>query len=389
MDFFARDYFEACRAPVFAEVDRIIRRWTSADRHTYGLMTDYVSRRAKGLRPGLCIAVCRALGGSLEEVTPSAAVIELFHNAFLIHDDIEDGSEERRGGPALHQSYGTPIALNIGDGLLALSLRPLLENTERLGLSRTLQILEIVVQMVTESFEGQALELRWIEESQWDLDDAHYEEMVRKKTCRYSFVSPAEIGAVVAKADLSIRRKLSGFMYSLGLAFQIQDDLLNLSDDTGAYGTEKNGALWEGKRTLMLLHAIREATAEERAKAQEILGLRRPGGNSQQSAVEQFGAMVESLCCEQIIDRETAQTISTHIEKSNLAKVNQEKQLHDVEYLRHLITKYDGIEYGQKIATKHANDARRQWQTIESEMEQSIHTKFIAGLTDFVVERRH
>lgn len=386
MDCFARDYFEACRKPVFAEVDRIIRQWTSADQQTYGLMVDYVTRRAKGLRPGLCIAVCRALGGALEEVTPSAAVVELFHNAFLIHDDIEDGSEERRGGPALHQSYGTPIALNVGDGLLALSLRPLLENTQLLGLSRTLQILEIVVRMVTESFEGQAIELRWIEQGDWNLSDADYEEMVRKKTCCYSFVSPAEIGAVVAKADIALRTQLSECMYSLGMAFQIQDDLLNLAEDTVIYGKEQNGDLWEGKRTLMLLHALREATDSERQRAQEILAKPRPKNAEQCATTEN---LLVSLVRDGVIDQTADQRIRDYLATEGEPALLHQKTVKDVEFLVQLIKNYDGVAYAENIAVDFAAQAKAQWQTLAEVLEPSIHTKFIGGLTDFVVQRRH
>lgn len=389
MDRFAENYFEACRAPVFAEVQRIIQNWTSADRYTYGLMTDYVARKAKGLRPGLCIAVCRALGGSLEEVAPSAAVVELFHNAFLIHDDIEDGSEERRGGPALHQTHGTSIALNIGDGLLALSLRPLLENTQRLGLSRTLQILEIVVHMVTDSFEGQAMELRWIDEGDWALDERDYEQMVRKKTCCYSFVSPAEIGAVVAKAELPVRQKLKEFMYSLGLAFQIQDDLLNLSDDVTAYGKERNGDLWEGKRTLMLLRAIGESTECERTRATEILDLPRPKQNTTANNSVQIGEFIAQIFADGIIDAQTKRQIDeatpTYCKQSSL----REKTTADVEFLKGLIDKYNGINHAREIANMHAKQAKSTWQTIARDLDESIHTKFIAGLADFVVSREY
>lgn len=394
MDRFAETYFDACRGPVFKEVERIIKNWTSADHYTYGLMMDYVARKAKGLRPGLCIAVCQALGGSLEEVAPSAAVIELFHNAFLIHDDIEDGSEERRGGPALHQTHGTPIALNVGDGLLALSLRPLLDNTQRLGLSRTLQILEIVVHMVTESFEGQAMELRWIDEGNWALEESDYELMVRKKTCCYSFVSPAEIGAVVAKADLSIRNKLKQFTYSLGLAFQIQDDLLNLSEDNFAYGKEQNGDLWEGKRTLMLLRAIREATDDERERASKILQRPRPLANATCANLSAAGphdtdSLTVSLHKNGIIDEQTKQRINEFIHQTSHESPALEKTPSDIVFLRSLITKYDGISHARNIAAAHAEEAKQTWTDIVADLDESIHTKFIAGLTDFVVSREY
>ena len=125
----------------------------------YNLVFDYPLREAKALRPALCIATCRMLGGSLEAVCNSATVIELFHNAFLIHDDIEDGSEKRRSGPTLHRVHGTPVAINVGDAMFALTLEPLLHNTRLLDLGRALRILQVIARMVRESAEGQAMEL--------------------------------------------------------------------------------------------------------------------------------------------------------------------------------------------------------------------------------------
>jgi geranylgeranyl diphosphate synthase type II len=88
-------------------------------------MLDYPLREAKALRPAMCIATCRALGGSTEGVLQSATVLELYHNAFLIHDDVEDESEKRRDGTTLHRAHGVPVAINVGDGMLALALEPL------------------------------------------------------------------------------------------------------------------------------------------------------------------------------------------------------------------------------------------------------------------------
>ena len=85
------------------------------------------------LRPSLCIATARAFGADFEDVLPAAVSIELLHNALLIHDDIEDESEERRGRPTLHRLVGTPLAINAGDFLALLSLRPVIEARERLG----------------------------------------------------------------------------------------------------------------------------------------------------------------------------------------------------------------------------------------------------------------
>src|SRR5262245_12205515 len=115
-------YLAEARELVMAEICSGLPRDERLKSVLYDPMLDYPLRAAKGLRPALCIATCRMLGGPLEGVLRSAAVLELFHNAFLIHDDIEDGSEMRRRGPTLHRKLGTPIAVNVGDAMLALAL---------------------------------------------------------------------------------------------------------------------------------------------------------------------------------------------------------------------------------------------------------------------------
>lgn len=346
-------YLEDCRERVLDEIRAIVRARTPGNERTYQLMTDYPLRRAKALRPSLCIATCRALGGALEDVLPSAAAIEIYHNAFLIHDDIEDGSFERRGAPALHQLHGTPIALNIGDGLLALAMRPLLDNTDRLGVGRALRILEIISEMVSQSFEGQALELEWIAEGAWDLRDEDYETMVLKKTAWYSFIAPARVGAVVADADPGVERLLTAFMTSIGLAFQIQDDLLNLQAND-AYGKELAGDLWEGKRTLMLLHALRSAPEEARARALEILRKPRPAGAiGSGPGPQEAGSKTEE----------------------------------DVQFLSRLIETHSGIFHAQSVARGHAKRAEAQWGELASGLEESVHVQFLSWLMDYVVQR--
>src|SRR3954467_5622353 len=106
------EYLAECRPLVREEIERLIPR-RGKHRLLYELMLEYPLRDAKGLRPALCIAVCRALGGRLYDVIPTAAVLELYHNAFLVHDDVEDGSRLRRGKPTLHQVQGAPVAINV------------------------------------------------------------------------------------------------------------------------------------------------------------------------------------------------------------------------------------------------------------------------------------
>ena len=191
------EYLTDVRGLVLAEIRQLVsgRRYQDV---LYDLMLDYPLRAGKSLRPALCIAMCRALGGRLEDVLRTAAVIELYHNAFLIHDDIEDDSRTRRGQPTLHTAHGVPIAINVGDAMLAVAMQPLLDNARVLGLGKALRILELVCKMAIETVEGQALELDWTRRNLWRLRDADYFHLVYKKTCWYTFIAPALIGAIAA-----------------------------------------------------------------------------------------------------------------------------------------------------------------------------------------------
>lgn len=247
-------------------------------RHLYDLLPDYPQRGGKGMRPSLCIATARAFGGRLEDALGTAVAIELLHNALLIHDDIEDESEERRGKPTLHRLHGIPLAVNVGDMLSLMSLRPLIENRSRIGPRLAMQVLEETERMARESAEGQAMELGWRRDNTLGVDDADYLLMVLKKTCWLASIHPCRVGAL-----LGTRGALSGaglepflrFGFFLGAAFQIHDDLLNLVGDPGKYGKELDGDLWEGKRTLMLIHLYREAAPDEKDRISELLRLPR------------------------------------------------------------------------------------------------------------------
>jgi geranylgeranyl diphosphate synthase type II len=241
----------------------------------YRIAADYPLRKGRSLRASLCIAAARAFGATLEDSVYSAVSLELMHNAFLVHDDIEDESDERRGGPALHRLHGVPAALNAGDALVVLGLRPLLENRGVLGARVSFRILEEAERMVRESVEGQALELRWRRENTAALCESDYMLMTLKKTCWYTAIYPIRVGALIGTRDGVDLDAFVRFGFFLGTAFQIQDDLLNLEGDHAQYGKELEGDLREGKRTLMLIRLLEVATQDERARALRLLALPR------------------------------------------------------------------------------------------------------------------
>jgi geranylgeranyl diphosphate synthase, type II len=234
-------------------------------RHLYALVRDFLGRSGKGLRPALCIATARALGGRAEDAFPAAAGLEMLHNAFLVHDDVEDGSDWRRGTATMHRRAGIPIAVNTGDSMNALAMRLFRNAGERLGPATAMRIFNEVDHMVVETLEGQAMELGWVRDNDLTVKEDDYFRLVLKKTAWYSFIHPLRIGALVADGDDRNLDRFNRFGYLLGLAFQITDDVLNLNGDVTRYGKEINGDLWEGKRTLLLAHAIGKASGADRA----------------------------------------------------------------------------------------------------------------------------
>ena len=335
-----RGYLSACRGLVLKRLQEMVPDDDTYGPILYDLAMEYPRRGAKLLRPAICIAICRVLGGDLDAALPSAAVLELYHNAFLLHDDVEDDSEMRRGAPCLHRTHGRAVAINVGDAMLALAMEPLLDNCEGLGVGAAMRVLRIVARMSRESAEGQALELDWIRRGEWGLEEEDYLEMVHKKTSWYTFLAPAQIGAAAAGIRAESAGWLEGFATHLGAAFQIQDDLINLQGDVESMGKEAAGDLWEGKRTLILLHALRRCGLVERRRAHAILALPR-----------------------------------------------DEKRAEDIAFLMDLIRRQGSMEYAARFAAHHAGIARACLDAALGEMPPSTHRAFLEALVDFVIER--
>ena len=241
--------------------------------HLYDLIADQLARPGKGIRPALCIATCRAFGGSTDRVLPSAAAVELLHNAFLVHDDVEDSSEYRRDRPTLHRQHGIPIAINVGDAMNTLAVRMLRGNTGLLGPEVATRILDEFDHMTIETLEGQAMELGWIRDNDIGTTEEDYLFMVLKKTCWYGFIHPCRIGALIARPEKRAPELdvFNRFGYYAGAAFQIQDDVLNLAGDRSKYGKEIGGDLLEGKRTLLLAHLFKTCSTHERERLRVFL----------------------------------------------------------------------------------------------------------------------
>jgi len=384
-------YLAEARQLTLGEIRALVPRDERYGPILYDLMLDYPTRSAKALRPALCIATCRALGGPLEAVLRSAATLELYHNAFLIHDDVEDGSESRRDAPTLHQSHGVPIAVNVGDAMLALALQPLLDNMRFLGMGKALRILQSIARMARESAEGQAIELHWIHTNLWDLGDTDYIRMVYKKTAWYTFITPMWIGATVAGATVAGAThprlvQLRKFAALLGVSFQIQDDVLNLTAEGSAYGKETAGDLWEGKHTLILMHALRRASASERERAVAILAKPRPPVDAADGdGSNEWQRLVDTMADSGEISRAAHETL-TRCAATFAGNARPRKTIAEVEFLTNLIRRYDSIEHAREIARHYARRAAERLQRCDW-LIPSIHREFLEGLVGFVVTR--
>jgi geranylgeranyl diphosphate synthase, type II len=237
----------------------------------YGPMREYPSRPGKALRPALCLSAGRAFGAKSEDVLGIAVAIELLHNAFLIHDDVADGSEMRRGRPTLVAEHGMAAALNAGDGLAIVASQVLRRATRRLDRDLADLVMGEFDTMAMRTLEGQATEIGWQLDNVEDLGPEDYLELIMHKTCWYTTIHPLRIGAMVGSGGTVELGPFVRFGFHFGAAFQIRDDLLNLVGDEQTYGKEILGDLYEGKRTLTLVHLMASAQGADRVLVRDYL----------------------------------------------------------------------------------------------------------------------
>jgi geranylgeranyl diphosphate synthase type II len=373
------DYLAECKGACDGEIDRLFAAGQDESSSLYELILDYPRRGGKALRPALSIATCLGLGGHLEAVLPTAATLELYHNAFLIHDDIEDESWRRRGRPTLHVDHGIPIAVNVGDAMLSMSLQPLLDNVERVGLGPALRILRAVAHMTRQTVDGQALELDWVHSNTWQLDDTDYLAMVELKTSWYSFITPLQVGVIAAGAGPECLPPLESLGRHLGAAFQITDDLLNLRADPEEYGKEIGGDLWEGKRTLMLLHTLRCAEPGDRDRAVQILSRRRPSADGELG----LATLLDGLVARGELSRTGQSEITARVQGYHSL---ESKTLDDIRWLYGLMLSVGSIEHAREVARWHARKAAILLAGLDW-FQASRHRDVLCDLVDYVHRR--
>lgn len=322
------------KKPVMKEIFRQIG--TGKPKLLYDMMRDYPKRSGKGLRPALITITTEAYGGKLGDAVLTATAMEMFQNWVLIHDDIEDASEERRGTPCLHLIHGTPLAINAGDALHIKMWRALAKNRKVLGAQRAFKVMEKMGEMLDRTVEGQTMELAWMEYNDWDVSEKDYYTMVYKKTAWYTIIGPMQFGAIIAGRGRA--KVIHDFGEALGKAFQLQDDILNLVADQGAYGKEIAGDIYEGKRTLIMIHLLKSCTKTERKKVLAIMN-----------------------------------------------KPREKKTRKEVKWILSLMKKRGSIDYATKAAEKYARRAKRLFPKLR--VKKNTAGKELEAIIDFIVER--
>jgi geranylgeranyl diphosphate synthase type I len=255
--------------PYLSDVERVMESGLMMeDRRVYHLLLPFIKRGGKRIRPALTLLSCGVSGGKYSSVVEAAAIIELFHNFTLIHDDIEDNSQFRRGEPTLHISHGIPLALNSGDALYTFLWKKLI--ILDLSPPKLIKLQKLYAESFKRVVDGQGIELSWIRDSRFDVSENEYLEMIRGKTSALIGLS-CEAGALLAGADSKTRKTLREYGETIGTAFQIQDDILNLTGNFEIYKKEIGGDITEGKRTLMVVHALANSTSQDKKTLITIL----------------------------------------------------------------------------------------------------------------------
>ena len=244
-----------------AAVDALIRRRLASDVVLINQVADYIiGAGGKRLRPMLLLLAAGALGGRTGESLGAdahqlAAVVEFIHTATLLHDDVVDESDLRRGRQTANAVWGNAASVLVGDFLYSRSFQLMVE------LERT-EVMRILADTTNQIAEGEVLQLLHVRNP--DTDEAAYLRVIERKTA-VLFAAATRLGALLAGADAAVQQRLHDYGLNLGYAFQIADDVLDYASDAATMGKNLGDDLAEGKATLPLIHAIGRSDAATRA----------------------------------------------------------------------------------------------------------------------------
>ncbi len=304
-----KEYIELNRPLVYSKICEYVPMKEPSEH--YAIMRDYIDRQGSYRRPGLVMLVGQMFGAKKEDLVLPAAAEQLSEDWILMQDDAEDDSELRRGKPAAQRIHGWVHAINATNtGQIAMwkMLKDYMLKNNKAGN----RLYEKFNHMLNYTVEGQYIENKFIHNTK-DLDKAStdlYFRILDSKTCYYTVFGPMQLGAIVAGQSDEMLEILKEVGTNAGIAFQIVDDILDMTADEAKFGKKNFGDLYEGKLTLMILHTYELATPEEKKKINAIYH-----------------------------------------------KTRSSKTREEIDFLREMIAKYKGIEYATQKAKEYGDKA--------------------------------
>jgi len=223
-----------------------------------------LSTGGKRLRPLLVIFSTKAVGGNFSVVYNASVAVELLHNFTLVHDDIMDNADKRRGMLTLHKKYDDSTAILAGDGLLSVAYEYLLKDCN----GKTKEVISAFTKGLIEVCEGQSLDKDFETTDNVTIDE--YKLMIMKKTAAM-FEMCCTVGALLGGGSPKEIKAVSLFGKNIGIAFQIQDDLLDISGDEKKFGKKVGGDLIEGKKTFLFIKALSKAKGNDKKKLIKVI----------------------------------------------------------------------------------------------------------------------
>ena len=237
----------------------------AADPYLGAPIWHHMASGGKRIRPALCLMTCEALGGDPARALHFALAVEVLHNMFLVHDDVEDGDRVRRDRPTVWVKYGVPNAINVGDFLLARANSIVLAS--RLPSDTVLRLMKIFSDTCEETIRGQALDIA--SRAAKDFDVSAYLKMAERKTGRYLVLGMVG-GAIIAGASQKLVDSIWSLGRTLGPAFQIRDDIIDLTVGKGR-GGEIGCDIKEGKASIMYARALETCAKADRARLLAVM----------------------------------------------------------------------------------------------------------------------
>ena len=284
-----------------------------------------INAGGKRLRPFLTIKSCEAAGGKKKDAIPFAAALEILHNFTLVHDDVMDHDELRRGKPTVHAIYGEPMAILAGDLLFSKVYQSVLDYAPaQMSSDDVVMALQKMTDAIIVLCEGQALDVSFPKAT--DVSEDDYIFMIGAKTSAL-FKACAEVGAIVACGTSETIKSLGSFAWDAGIAFQIVDDILGITADESKLGKPVGSDIREGKKTIIMIHALKNANDEQRAVLMKAM----KGEESTHDEIDSAVQVLTELGSIDYAKREAAKYLENAVKSiENLEDTAAKKQLIDL-----------------------------------------------------------